>query len=89
MHLPKIFLGLHLGNLIDDKVLVERLGGYQLENVIIPHSRSALLVGAFNSGKFRGEIGPIAIFSMPDLSESFDKILAALVASPREVPADR
>jgi hypothetical protein len=65
---------------------VEVLGGYDLQGVSAPRTKSDLLLGSFSANQFLGSIGRVGVFQGPDLSDNIPKILTAMAADPSSVP---
>jgi hypothetical protein len=85
------YLGLHTAQFVDgkgatDEAGVKLLGGYELTNKIFPQNKMDFQAGSFGSGKFRGKIGPVGIFSSQSITKELDPILASFVENPTEVP---
>ena len=83
------YLGLHSAikkDKDDSFSEIKLLGGYELNNLILPQTKTDLEIGAFNSGKFRGAIGPVGIFNSQPVTKDLDEILKSLKDDPREIP---
>lgn len=80
-------LGLHGVSDIDDKSRgVELLGGYELEEPIVPDSKTDLLFGAYGENHFRGFVGPVSIFSGNDIGKDINAIVKQLAKNPEQLP---
>ena len=80
------YLGLHMGTRLENlEPELTLLGGYELENFILPKSSSPLLLGAFNNGKFRGNLGAVGVFARPNLSKDLNDLLQTHLQEPKEI----
>ncbi len=79
------YVGLHSRPLLESG-RVEVLGGYDLQGVSAPRTKSDLLLGSFSANQFLGSIGRVGVFQGPDLSDNIPKILTAMAADPSSVP---
>ena len=81
------YLGMH-GAVVVEQLTphLKLLGGYELEKTILPRSESSLMIGSFNQGLFRGEIGPLGIFSAGSISERLEPILEEVLRRPEQLP---
>lgn len=83
------YLGMHGAVVVEQlKPELKLLGGYELEKRIFPSSESNLLVGSHGNGIFRGEIGPIGIFSADSFTDRLESLFNSALVKPEEVPAD-
>lgn len=81
----KRFLGVH-GALLDgvQKPKVKLLGGYEVEDGILPTNGGDLQIGAMNQNVFRGQIGPFGIFMKQGMSDQLPAILDNFIKSPED-----
>lgn len=80
-------LGLHGISDIEDKTRgVELLGGYELEEPVVPDNHTDLLFGAYGENHFRGFVGPFSIFSGPGVGNDINSIVKQLVKTPDQLP---
>ncbi len=83
------FLGLHIAIPSgDSRAELKLLGGYEIEDGVIPAARGPFVLGAWGDGKFKGRIGPFGVFSKAQTAESLKNILKSLAREPEEIPAD-
>lgn len=79
------YVGLHSRPLLESG-RVEVLGGYDLQGVLAPRTKSDLLLGSFSANPFIGAIGPVGVFQGAELSANVPKILTDMAADPTSVP---
>lgn len=80
------YLGLHIGfPNVSDRPLIKLLGGYDLG--LLAGNAQALQIGLGRSG-FRGQVGPLEIFSQKKLGKHLQAVLSDLVTRPLSLPAD-
>lgn len=80
------YLGLHIAMPGESKTEVKLLGGYEVEDGVVPDSPGAFMIGSWGEGRFRGRIGPFGIFSKPGIGEGLKDVLKSLARRPLEVP---
>lgn len=80
-------LGLHALVHKNGEIKTEVLGGYELEELVVPESDSRLLIGAFHAKKFNGKIGPVGIFRSESISSVLNAALESFRESPLELPS--
>ncbi|MCB0334109.1 MAG: hypothetical protein KDD55_11455, partial [Bdellovibrionales bacterium] len=81
------FLGVHLGHQgKEGEVVLDPLGGYEMEPDLRPDSESDLIFGAQRSGLFRGLIGPFGVFSGEHLGENLEETLRDMLEQPLVIP---
>ncbi len=81
------FLGIHLGHIEGEgEIVLEPLGGYEMEEDIRPDSDSDLVLGAQRNGRFRGLLGPFGVFSGEDLGENLEGTLREMLEHPLSLP---
>jgi hypothetical protein len=79
------YVGLHSRPLLESG-RVEVLGGYDMQGISAPRTKSDLLLGSFSTTQFLGSIGRVGVFQGSDLSENIPKILTEMAADPSSVP---
>jgi hypothetical protein len=81
------YLGLHTTNLLgDENPEIRLLGGYDVTDVGIPANQDDLIFGAPEHSSYRGQLGPLGLFSLSNLSPKFKEILKDAVRRPLDVP---
>lgn len=63
------------------------LGAHRLSGGV-PKSKADLVIGAFGSSRFRGQIGPFAVLSGAKLAKKISGYISANRANPRSIPDD-
>lgn len=82
------YLGLHAATLVPgEKPKMQLLGGYDLNEGIMPVNTADLVSGASGQNAFRGEVGPAFVFSGSGLSDDFRTLLKDITRNPGEIPA--
>lgn len=81
------FLGLHLGVPVPNRdTEVRLLGGYEVENGVVPDPVSPLRVGAWNEGRFRGRLGPFGVLSPSSIGDELKDLVKELARNPLTPP---
>ncbi len=70
-----------------DEVSKIVLGGFDIEEHVLPRSSSSLAIGAISPGGFRGWLGPFGIFQVRDLERDLSGILDEFGKEPRQIPS--
>lgn len=83
----KRYLGVHMAP-YGPESSPEVLGGYDLEGEIVPDSSAPLEIGAGGSSKFRGRVGPFAIFHDIDIARDGGKIVKQIAREPLSLPEE-
>lgn len=82
------FLGLHIAiPSTEGKTELKLLGGYEVEDGVLPSSLGPFVLGAWGDGKFKGRIGPFGVFSKSAIGDDLKNILKSLARTPEELPA--
>lgn len=82
------YLGAFVGTYDDrGKVQIQKAGGYKLDFDWKHYKRSSFKVGALKEGLFRGQIGPVGVFTIPNLKGHLFTILKDFMREPIELPS--
>jgi hypothetical protein len=81
------YLGVHL-MMHNGGKKPEVLGGYDLEQQVIPENQADLLVGAFGVSKFRGRIGPFGVIRRPGMTKDVATFVAEMSKEPGILPSE-
>lgn|GEM_PF-3480124 len=68
------------------KVQLKKTGGYEIRIPWKPYKNQSLKVGAVKTGSFRGNIGPVGIFSADNLRTRLSDLLLQFMKEPSELP---
>ncbi len=80
------FLGAHLLQEGADSTAT-LLGGHRLEPPCTPSSSADMVVGAYGSSRFRGQLGPFGILRGASFEHEAPEYLTAMQKSPNEIPS--
>lgn len=64
------------------------LGGHRIAVSGLPHSEADIVVGAFGSSKFRGQIGPFGVLVGQDLGERITEVVKVAQLEPKAAAPD-
>jgi hypothetical protein len=62
------------------------LGGHRIKGAKLPYSKADLVVGAYGSSRFRGQVGPFGVVAKEGLSKKIKDYIVAMQADPAKVP---
>jgi hypothetical protein len=63
------------------------MGGYDLGTEIVPAGQADLILGALNVSRFRGLLGPIAVYSKKNLGKKLKEVLEETIRDPLSIPS--
>ncbi|MFM1846772.1 MAG: hypothetical protein RL417_246 [Pseudomonadota bacterium] len=80
------YLGVHGAFLNPEgsKPSLALLGGYDVKAIALPRSAAPLSIGWGGTRRFAGRIGPFGVFSLPNFSGDFDRLLKEISRNPLE-----
>ena len=82
------YIGLHGSLRISESdVRSKLLGGYDLQQTILPHTDSPLVAGSINDRRLKVKLGPVGVVSGPGLSGDFKAVLKDVIKRPLQPPA--
>jgi len=80
-------LGVFVGSYeADGRYRLQNAGGYYLNQSVVPVNTFPLKVGSVKTGLFSGSVGPVGVFSKPDLHTDLKRILKNLIKEPSSLP---
>jgi hypothetical protein len=82
------FLGLHVATFSrEGKPVINLLGGYEVPEGLVAKTAESLKIGAVGNGRFRGRVGPFAVFSAAELGDKLEDLVKELASNPVERPS--
>ncbi len=83
------YLGVHtVSRLPGQKALVRLIGGYDIEESIVPDSKADLLVGTHRAGGYRGWLGGVVLLQSKDLTKDLLRTLKNIGRAPWDFPGN-